>query len=153
MFSLQPQDAMEVRLAAAMDSDPVLIQVSKVDDKPFVSLTKRNTALHHILKKGVAKEYASSWVRKLPCTNIIEQLKQLKDEKYNEALKTCPKKRARGYKAFILSLPETTTIEAPAVGEIAGMSIRVLLSYLVFSKCHCLVVFFVFSAVLEIVSS
>lgn len=142
MFSLQPQDAMEVRLAAAMDSDPVLIQVCKVEDRPFVSLTKRNTALHHILRKGAAKEYASSWSRKLPCTNILEQLKALKDEKYNEALTNCPKKRSRGYKAFVLNLPETTTIEAPPVGEIGGMSIRVLLSDLVFSKCHCLVAFF-----------
>lgn len=135
---------MEVRLVAAMDTDPVMMQVSKVDDKPFVALTKNNHDLHRILRKGVANEYTKKWIRNLPYTNILEQLKQLKDAKYAEALSHGPKsKRARSYKSFILQLSNTCEIEAPSVSDITGITIRVLLSCLAFNECRCFGVFVV----------
>ena len=147
MFSLQPRDAVEVRLATAMDNAPVMIQVTKVCDKPFIAVSKKNNSLQSILRKGAAIEFTKSWIKNLPYTNIFEKLKQLKDNEYAEATSSAPQKRSRGYKAFILRLPETCTIEAPTVNEITGITIRVLLSCLALHECRCFG-FLLFNAVL-----
>lgn len=144
MFSLQPRDAVEVRLATAMDNAPVMTQVTKVGDKSFIAVSKKNNTLQSILRKGAATEYTKSWIKNLPYTNIFEQLKQLKDNEYAEAISSAPKKRARGYKAFILRLPETCTIEAPTVNDITGITIRVLLSCLALHECRCFGLFVVY---------
>ena len=144
MFSLQPRDAVEVRLATAMDNAPVMTQVTKVGDKPFIAVSKKNNTLQSILRKGAATEYTKSWIKNLPYTNIFEQLKQLKDNEYAEAISSAPKKRARGYKAFILRLPETCTIEAPTVNDITGITITALLSCLALHECRCFGLFVVY---------
>ena len=140
MFSLRPRDAVEVRLAAGMDNDPVMIPVVKVDDKPFVALYKGNHPLQLILKKKATK----SWFRQLSFTNIFEQLKQLKDGAYAEALSNGPSKRSRSHKSWLLRLPQTCTIEAPSVSDISGITIRVLLSCLAFNECRRFGLFAVF---------
>ncbi len=128
MFSLEPQEVVAVRLSGVMDSDPVLLPVTKIEAKPFFTAVKGNKPLCSILKKGVDDEYAKKWVHMLPCTDIIERLKKLKDAEYASRLAQGPPKRARAFKAFVLQLPELCTILAPAVGDNTSIDIRVRLS-------------------------
>ena len=128
MFSLEPQDVVAVRLSGAMDSDPVALPVMKIEEKPFFAAVKGNRALCSILKKGVDEEYAKKWVHLMPCTDIIEKLKKLKDAEYASRLARGPRKRTRAFKAFVLQLPESCTIMAPAVGDNMSIEIRVRLS-------------------------
>ena len=95
---------MEVRLATCMDNAPVMIQVTKVDDKPFIAVSKKNSTLQLILRKGAAPEYSKTWTKKLPFTNILENLKQLKDNQYAEAISSAPNKRDQ-YAEAISSAP------------------------------------------------
>ena len=46
----------------------------------FVDVRPRNTALHNILKKGVDDPCCKPWSKQLHSTNILEQLKVLKDD-------------------------------------------------------------------------
>ena len=128
MFSLEPQDVVAVRLSGAMDSDPVALPVMKIEEKPYFAAVKGNKALCSILKKGVDEEYAKKWFNLMPCTDIIEKLKKLKDAEYASRLARGPGKRSLAFKVFVLQLPESCTIMAPAVGDNTSIEIRVRLS-------------------------
>ena len=128
MFSLEPQDVVLVRVAG--DEKPVVLPVNKCDTKSYISAQKKNTALMQILVKGAGIENAKNIKQCLPSINIFEKLKSLKDDQYARALQQGPKKRSRTFKAFQLQLPETCVIEAPAIGNMESMFMRVRLSNL-----------------------
>ena len=130
MFSFESQDVVLVRLAEAMDRDPVPVNVTKCEGGSYVSVTKNNKALHCILKKGVHDLSCHPWNRKLSNTNIMEVLKKMKDDKYDEALSRGPSKRSRCFKAFVLRLPETCIIHTPAIGDVASIEMKVRMSKL-----------------------
>lgn len=135
MFSLEPQVVVQVRYEP-MPKDPITVCVTKIIDANFVDVRPRNTALHNIIKKGIDDPCCKPWSKKLLNTNILDQLKRLKDEEYQAALSQGPpSKRARAFKAFVLQLPDTCTIKAPDVGEVAGFEMRVVMSDLDFVKC------------------
>ena len=128
MYSFEPPDVVLVKLAAAMDVEPVLLPFEKVDSKSYFLATKGNKPLHDILRKGIDEEFAKQWRAKLPFTDILENLKKLKDAQYTEHVKDGPSKRSRSYKAFVLRLPESCIISVPVVGHIASIEMRVRLS-------------------------
>jgi hypothetical protein len=152
MFSFETQDVVLVRLAAAMDRDPVAVHVTKCEGKSYVSVTKNNKALHYILKKGVHDDSCKPWMRKLSNTNIMEQLKKLKDDKYEEALSQGPSKRSRPFKAFVLQLPETCIIHTPAIGDVASIEMTVRMSNLTCIKCQHHASIILYSVVFEVVT-
>lgn len=136
MFSLEHQAVVQVRYEP-MPKDPIIVCVTKMGAANFVDVRPRNTALHNILKKGVDDPCCKPWTKQLGNTNILDQLKALKDEEYETALSQGPaSKRTRAFKAFVLQLPDTCTIKAPDVGEVAGFEMRVVLSDLDFVKCN-----------------
>jgi hypothetical protein len=128
MFSLEPQDVVAVRLSGAMDSDPVALPVMKIEAKTFFCAVKSNKAFCSILKKGVDEAYAKKWGSMLAFTDVIENMKKLKDEEYASRLARGPSKRSRKFKSFVLQLPEIATISAPPVGDNTSIEMRVRLS-------------------------
>ena len=79
------------------------------------------------------------------CTTVMESLKKLRDAKYKDLLKEAPRQtRSKRFKTFILRLPESVVIKAPAVGDVPSIDMRVLLGSSVYVKC----VFDVFSLIL-----
>ena len=133
MFSFQKVDAMEVRIVGMSESVQLGVAKANDDDKIYFKATKRNWQLRSLLNKSIGeKKYYS---RNASCTTVMESIKKLRDEKYKDQLKHAPQqKRSKRFKAFILRVPESVVIEAPAVGDVPSIDMRVLLGNLVYVK-------------------
>ena len=114
-------------------SEPVSIGVVRMDDKAFFKATKTNSQFEHIITKSTGQKRVHS---KISNITVLESIKQLRDAKYKELLKSGPKSlRSRRYKAFVLQLPGSDVIKAPAVGDIPSIDMLVLMGSLVYGKC------------------
>ena len=117
---------MEVRIVGMSES--VQLGVAKTDDKFYF-----NWQLRSLLNKSIGeKKYYS---RNASCTTVMESIKKLRNEKYEDQLKHAPQQRhSKRFKAFMLRVPESVVIEAPAVGDVPSIDMRVLLGNLVYVK-------------------
>ena len=133
MFSFQNVDAKEVRIVGMSES--VMLSVDKVPDANtfYFKAAKRNWQLRGLLDKSIGeKRYYS---RNASCTTVMESIKKLRDEKYKDQLEQAPQQtRSKRFKAFLLRLPESVVIEAPAVGDVPSIDMRVLFGNLVYVK-------------------
>jgi hypothetical protein len=64
----------------------------------------------------------------LPCTDILESLKVLKDREFATAVPIVGRRRRynnRETKVVVLSLPETCIIQAPSINDVDGIAMKV----------------------------
>lgn len=123
---------MEVK--CALMSESVQLGVVKAEGKMYFKATKNNRQLQHILNKSIGEK--SYYTNNMSCTTVMESIKKLRDEKYKEHLQHAPQQtRSKRFKAFVLRIPESVVIKAPAVGDVSSIELRVLMSSLVYVKC------------------
>ena len=114
-------------------SEPVSIGVVRLDDKVFFKATKTNSQFEQIITKSIGQKRFHS---KISHITVLESIKQLRDAKYKELLSFGPKCiRSIRYKAFVLKLPGSDVIKAPAVGDIPSIDMLVLMGSLMYCKC------------------
>ena len=132
MFTIRPADTMEVSIAGI--SEPMSIGVVRLGDKVFFKATKTNSQFEHIITKSTGQKRVHS---KISHITVLESIKQLRDAKYKEHLLSfgTTRLRSRRYKAFVLQLPGSDVIKAPAVGDIPSIDMLVLMGSLVYGKC------------------
>ena len=134
MFSsFQKVDAMEVRIVGMSESVQLGVAKANDDDKFYFKATKRNWQLRSLLNKSIGEK--GNYSRNASCTTVMESIKKLRNEKYEDQLKHAPQPRhSKRFKAFMLRVPESVVIEAPAVGDVPSIDMRVLLGNLVYVK-------------------
>ena len=132
MFTFTPLEAVQVTSPSEPTSDPVQLAVTKVHGQSYFAATKGNKALTKIMMFGMGKEDKNEFRTKRSCTDVLEQIKTLKDNKYKELVSNSPApKRSRSFKSFVLQLPDTVVIDAPEFCEdVGGCQLRVILSNL-----------------------
>ena len=107
----------------------VFLPVEHIHDKMYFELKKTSKPLLRALFAGT--DHATSYEQAGTQTNIIKQLRVLKDQAFFTELNQSRPKRARlgGPMAVkVLQLNETTVIAAPTVHHVSGMSISVVLN-------------------------
>ena len=112
----------------------VLLDVVNADGKVYFKATKGNKQLQRILNRSIGqKEY---YRNNMACTTVMESTNQLRDAKYKDHLKQAPQQtRSKRFKAFVLRIPESVVIKAPAVGDVSSIDMRVLMRSLVYVEC------------------
>ena len=89
----------------------------------FFKATKTNSQFEHIIIKSTGQKRVHS---KISHITVLESIKQLRDAKYKGLLSFGPKCiRSIRYKAFVLKLPGSDVIKAPAVGDIPSIDMLV----------------------------
>ena len=122
---------MEVNIAGMSESEQ--LGVVKADGKMYFKATKTNKQFRRIINKSIGQN--SFYIHKT-CINVMESLKKLKDAKYKDHVKRAPQQtRSKRFKAFVLRIPESVVIKAPAVGDVPSIDMRVLMGSLVYVKC------------------
>jgi hypothetical protein len=74
MFQLTPCDS--VLVSDGVLSKPVLMPITKIDDRTFFSANKTNRALQHILLAGVASVTPKDFQHAITRTTVLETLKK-----------------------------------------------------------------------------
>ena len=114
--------------------ESVQLGVVKVDDKVYFKATKSNLQLQGILNKSIGQN--RYYMNNMSCTTVMESIKKLRDTKYKANLQQAPQqKRSKRFKAWVLRLPESDVIKAPAVGDVPSIDMRVIMGNLVYVKC------------------
>ena len=114
--------------------ESVQLGVVKVDDKVYFKATKSNLQLQGILNKSIGQN--RYYMNNMSCTTVMESIKKLRDTKYKDHLQQAPQEtRSKRFKAFVLRIPESDVIKAPAVGDVPSIDLRVLMGNLVYVKC------------------
>lgn len=123
---------MEVKITGMSES--VQLGVVKAEGKMYFKATKNNRQLQHILNKSIGEK--SYYLNNMSSTTVMESIKKLRDAKYKDHLQQAPHQtRSKLSKAFVLRIPESVVIKAPAVGNVSSIDLRVLMSSLVYVKC------------------
>jgi hypothetical protein len=126
MFSIT---CTNVQVHAKHMTKPATIEIEKVADKMFMKLSKSDRKLARLL---VAPNVDNE-SRPLSKTSIIETILELRDLEFN---RTVPENGVnggprrydrRGVKRSVLELPDTVMVNAPSVGDVAGVQINVKL--------------------------
>ena len=134
MFSFQKVEAMEVHIEGMSESVQLGVVKANADDKMYFKATKSNKQLQRILNKTMGDD--RYYYHNISCTTVLESIKKLRDAKYKDQLQQAPQQtRSKRFKAFILRIPESVVIKAPAVGDVPSIDMRVLLGSLVYVKC------------------
>ena len=125
-----------VNIRGAAGRGHLVIETKLVDGVRFFHLKKRAGKVARILlAKCIGQDDVFSWdsVQVLNGTDIVEQLHALRNAKVNELMEAAGVvkgrfrvSRARGVRMKIASLPSIIEIEAPSVGSVAGMPLKVL---------------------------
>jgi hypothetical protein len=72
---------------------------------------------------------AAQYSKALPCTDILERLKALKDKEFEKSVPIAQGRRRRysnrEVKVVVLSLPETCTIQAHIINDVDGIQMKV----------------------------
>jgi hypothetical protein len=132
MFTFRAVEAMEVKITGMSDS--LHLGVVKAEGNMYFKATKNNRQLQHILNKSIGQK--SYYSNNMSCTTVMESIKKLRDAKYKDHLQQAPQQtRSKRFKAFVLRIPESVVIKAPAVGNVSSIDLRVLMSSLVYVKC------------------
>ena len=132
MFTFRTVEAREVTILGMDES--VQLGVVKADDKVYFKATKSNRPLQAILNKSIGQK--GYYMDNISCPTVLESLKTLRDAKYKAHLQQAPQQpRSKRFKAFVLRLPESDVIKAPAVGDVPSIDMRVLMGNLVYVKC------------------
>ncbi len=132
MFTFRTVEAREVNIVGMGES--VQLGVVKVDDKVYFKATKSNLQLQGILNKSIGQN--RYYMNNMSCTTVMESIKKLRDTKYKANLQQAPQqKRSKRFKAWVLRLPESDVIKAPAVGDVPSIDMRVIMGNLVYVKC------------------
>jgi hypothetical protein len=134
MFSFHKIEAMDVHIEGMDESVQLGVVKANADNKMYFRATKRNKQLQRILDKSMGDDRC--YYRNRSCTTVLESIKKLRDAKYNDQLQQAPQQtRSKRFKAFVLRIPESVVIKAPAVGDVPSIDMRVLLGSLVYVKC------------------
>lgn len=132
MFTFRTVEAREVNIVGMDESGQ--LGVVKADNKVYFKATKRNHQLHSILNKSIGQN--RYYLNNMSCTTVMESIKKLRDAKYKDHIQKAPQqKRSRRFKAWVLRIPESAVIKAPAVGDVPSIDMRVLMGNLVYVKC------------------
>jgi hypothetical protein len=132
MFTFRTIESMEVNIAGMSES--VQLGVVKADDRVYFKATKSNKQLQRILNKSIGQN--SDYFHNMSCTTVMESIKKLRDAKYKDHLQQAPRQtRSKRFKSFLLRMPESAVIKAPAVGDVPSIDLRVLMGSLVYVKC------------------
>jgi hypothetical protein len=121
-----------VKVHAACLSTPVPLPIKEIEGCRFFQCSKSNHPLKRLLLSGTAYGVSSAqYIKALPCTDILERLKALKDKEFEKSV-PIPHGRRRRYsnretKVVVLSLPETCTIQAPNINDVDGIHMKVVL--------------------------
>ena len=143
MFSFRKVEAMEVLSEGLSESVQLGVTKANADDKMYFKAQKNNKELRKILNHTIGDD--NDYRNNRSCTTVMESIKKLRDAKYKDLLKEAPRQtRSKSFKTFILRLPESVVIKAPAVGDVPSIDMRVLLGSSVYVKC----VFDVFNLIL-----
>ena len=114
--------------------ESVQLGVAKADDKVHFKATKGNKQLQRILNRSIGQK--GYYRNNMACTTVMESINQLRDAKYKDHLKLAPQQtRSKRFRAFVLRIPESVVIKAPAVGDVPSIDMRVLMDNLVYVKC------------------
>ena len=123
---------MEVNIVGMDES--VQLGIVNAENKVYFKATKRNLGLRGILNKSIGQN--NNYRNNAACTTVFESIKKLRDTKYKDHLQQAPPQtRSRSFKAFVLRMPESVVIKAPAVGDVKSIDMRVLMGNLVYVKC------------------
>jgi hypothetical protein len=111
---------------------PVLLPIKEIEGSRFFQCAKSSNALKRLLLSGTVYGKPSTYATALPCTDILETLKTLKDNEFDKAVPIIHGRRRRysdrEVNVVVLSLPETCTIQAPTINDVDGIHMKVELS-------------------------
>ena len=112
---------------------PVLLDCTKVESAEGAIFAKLRKSCYHIQRLLVSDLVDTTLKQAMYGTNILETLKGLVNEKWDEVFPKPGNGGVRRYttpkgKARKLAAPEITQISAPAVGDVGSVELRVRLS-------------------------
>ena len=132
MFTFRTVERMEVNIVGMDES--VQLGMVKAENKVYFKATKSNQQLQGILNKSIGQN--RYYMNNMSCTTVMESIKKLRDTKYKDHLQQAPlQTRSKRFKSFVLRIPESVVIKAPAVGDVPSIDLQVLMGNLVYDKC------------------